>query len=101
MKLISILLFLFIRDVYEKHQNQLSITIYPSEWFEVIDNCRLNLNNNDQVLFPDQYGENVFDKRTKISEFISTLEVHKTEKKSTHLFLFIFRISMVLEVISM
>ncbi|CAF1103468.1 unnamed protein product [Rotaria sp. Silwood1] len=62
------------REIYEKYQNQLPITIYPSEWFEVIDGCRLNLNNNNQVLFPDQYGEHVFDKRTKINEFISNLE---------------------------
>jgi hypothetical protein len=66
----------------------------------VIDNCRLNFNNNNQVLFPDQYGEHIFDKRTKISEFISKLEVHEIEKKSIQ-FLFIFRISMVSEVIFM
>lgn len=70
-----------IREIYEKYQNQFSITIYPSEWFEVIDNCRLNFNNNNQVLFSDQYGEHVFDKRTKISEFIFKLEVHETEKE--------------------
>jgi hypothetical protein len=51
------------------------VTIYPSEWFEVIDDCRLNLNNDNQVLFPDQYGEHTFDKRTKVNEFISNLEV--------------------------
>ncbi|CAF1176605.1 unnamed protein product [Rotaria sordida] len=62
------------RDAYEKYQNQLLVTIYPSEWFQVIDGCRLNFNNNDQVLFPDQYGEVIFDKRTKINEFISRLE---------------------------
>ncbi|CAF4761335.1 unnamed protein product, partial [Rotaria sp. Silwood2] len=63
------------REIYEKYQNQLLVTIYPSEWFQVIDGCRLNLNNNDQVLFPDKYGELVFDKRTQIDEFISKLEV--------------------------
>ncbi|CAF4003627.1 unnamed protein product [Adineta steineri] len=62
------------REIYEKHQNQLSVIIYPSEWFEVIDNCRLNLNSNSQVLFPDQYGEHKFDKRTKTNEFISNLK---------------------------
>jgi len=67
--------FFFLSEIYEKYQNQLSITIYPSEWFEVIDGCRLNLNNYDQVLFPDQYGEHIFDKRTKINEFILNLEV--------------------------
>jgi hypothetical protein len=63
--------------MYEKCQNQFSITIYPSEWFKVIDGSRLNLNNDDQVLFPDHYGEHIFDKRTKINEFISNLEVDK------------------------
>ncbi|CAF2073247.1 unnamed protein product [Rotaria magnacalcarata] len=62
------------REIYEKYQNQLPVTIYPGEWFEIIDDCRLNLNNNNQVLFPDQYGEHVFDKRIKINEFISNLE---------------------------
>jgi hypothetical protein len=66
---------LYFSETYEKYQNQLPVTIYPSEWFEVTDACRLNLNNNDQVLFPDQYGERIFDKRTKINEFISNLEV--------------------------
>ena len=46
-------------ETYEKQQNQFPVTIYPGEWFEVIDDCRLNLNNNDQLLFPDQYGENI------------------------------------------
>jgi hypothetical protein len=69
--------FFFLSEIYEKYQNQLAITIYPSEWFEIIDGCRLNLNNYDQVLFPDQYGEHIFDKRTKITEFISKLEVKK------------------------
>jgi hypothetical protein len=63
-------------EIYEKYQNQFPVTIYPSEWFEVIDDCRLNLNNDNQVLFPDQYGEHTFDKRTKVNEFISNLEVH-------------------------
>ncbi|CAF1418354.1 unnamed protein product, partial [Adineta steineri] len=62
------------REIYDKHQNQLSVIIYPSEWFEVIDNCRLNLNSNNQVLFPDQYGEHKFDKRTKTNEFISNFK---------------------------
>ncbi|CAF3335448.1 unnamed protein product [Rotaria sp. Silwood1] len=62
------------RETYERYQNQLLVTMYPSEWFQVIDGCRLNLNNNDQVLFPDKYGEVVFDKRTKMNEFISKLE---------------------------
>ena len=62
-------------QTYERYQNQLLVTIYPGEWFEVIDGCRLNLNNNDQVLFPDQYGEHVFDKRTTVNEFITRLEV--------------------------
>lgn len=62
-------------EMYEKYQNQFSITIYPSGWFKIIDSCRLNLNNNDEVLFPDHYGEHLFDKRTKINEFISKLEV--------------------------
>ena len=67
----------FPRESYEKYQNQLPVTIYPSEWFEIIDGCRLNLNNNDQVLFPDQYGEHLFDKRTKVNEFIAKFEVNK------------------------
>ncbi|CAF4208168.1 unnamed protein product, partial [Rotaria magnacalcarata] len=33
------------REIYEKYQNQLPVTIYPGEWFEIIDDCRLNLNN--------------------------------------------------------
>lgn len=65
------------RELYEKNQNQFSITIYPSEWFAIIDDCRLNLNNKDQFLFPDHYGEHFFDKRTKINEFIATLEVNR------------------------
>lgn len=68
--------FAFFSEIYEKYQNQLPVTVYPSEWFEVIDECRLNLNNNNQVLFPDQYGEHIFDKRIKINEFISTFEVN-------------------------
>ncbi|CAF0972981.1 unnamed protein product [Adineta steineri] len=62
------------RENYEKFQNQLSVTVYPSDWFEIVDGCRLNLNNNNQLLFPDHYGEHIFDKRTKINEFISKLE---------------------------
>ncbi|CAF1340533.1 unnamed protein product [Rotaria magnacalcarata] len=62
------------RETYEKYKSQLQVTIYPSEWFEVIDGCRLTLNNNDQVLFPDKYGEHIFDKRTKMNDFISKLE---------------------------
>jgi hypothetical protein len=69
--------------MYEKYQNQFSITIYPNEWFEIIDGCRLNLNNNNQVLFPDHYGEHIFDKRTKINEFISKLEVEINSYIST------------------
>jgi hypothetical protein len=64
----------FSSEIYEKHQNQLPVTIYPSEWFEVIDDSRLNLNNNNQVIFPDQYGEHIFDKRIKLNEFILNLE---------------------------
>jgi hypothetical protein len=65
----------FHSETQEKYENQLPVTIYPSEWFEVIDTCRLNLNNNNQVLFPDQYGEHIFDKRTTVNEFLSSLEV--------------------------
>ncbi|UJR23171.1 hypothetical protein I4U23_026191 [Adineta vaga] len=62
------------REIYEKYQNQLPVTIYPSDWFEVIDGCRLNLNNANQMLFPDPYGEHTLDKRTKTNEFISLLK---------------------------
>ncbi|CAF1682789.1 unnamed protein product, partial [Adineta ricciae] len=62
------------REVYDKYQNQLPVTIYPGEWFEVIDGCRLNLNNANQMLFPDPYGEHMFDKRTKTNEFISIIK---------------------------
>ena len=72
------------REMYEKYQNEFSIIIYPSDWFEVIEHCRLNLNNNDQVLFPDQYGEHIFDRRTKINEFISKFEVNKCKRKGTY-----------------
>lgn len=63
------------REAYEKFENRLPITIYPGEWFEVVDDGRLNLNNNDQFLFPDLYGACVFDKRTKVDEFLAKLEV--------------------------
>ena len=73
--LASFFFFAAFSQTYEKYQNQLLVTIYPGEWFEVIDGCRLNLNNNDQVLFPDHYGEHVFDKRTALNEFITRFEV--------------------------
>jgi hypothetical protein len=78
-------LFFFRSEIYEKYQNQFSITIYPSEWFEVVDGGRLNLNNNDQFLFPDQYGEHIFDKRTKINEFMARLEVRKFSLTLKHI----------------
>ncbi|UJR25754.1 hypothetical protein I4U23_007103 [Adineta vaga] len=62
------------RESYDKFKNQLPVTIYPGEWFEAIDDGRLNLNNKDQLLFPNRYGEHVFDKRTKINEFLSKFE---------------------------
>ncbi|CAF1468966.1 unnamed protein product [Adineta ricciae] len=62
------------RENYDKYQNQFSVTIYPSDWFEIVDDCRLNLNNKNQVLFPDGYGEHVFDKRMKVNEFLSKFE---------------------------
>lgn len=61
--------------MYEKYQNQFSMMIYPGEWFQLIDNCRLNFNNNEQMLFPDRYGEHFFDRRTKINTLISKFEV--------------------------
>ena len=55
--------------------------IYPSEWFGIVDDCRLNFNNNDQVLFPDHCGEHIFDKRIKVNEFLSRLEVNKIRRQ--------------------
>ena len=72
-------------EVYDKYQNQLPVTIYPGEWFEVIDGCRLNLNNANQMLFPDPYGEHMFDKRTKTNEFISILKVSHPHSLFCHL----------------
>jgi hypothetical protein len=89
----------FFSEIYERYQNQLPVTIYPSEWFEIIEGCRLTLNNNDQVLFPDQYGEHIFDKRTKINEFIDKLEVPKSFQIIHLKFSYEFRISMVQEVV--
>ena len=86
--------------MYEKYQNQFSMMIYPGEWFQLIDNCRLNFNNNEQMLFPDRYGEHFFDRRTKINTLISKFEVREnSQTKKNHPITISSRISMVLEVI--
>mgnify|MGYP006904168128 CR=1 FL=1 len=65
------------RDNYETYQNQYSITIYPSSWFEIVDQSRLNLINNNQFLFPEHYGEHTLDKRMTNQQLISHLQVNK------------------------
>ena len=79
------------------------MTIYPSDWFEIVDDCRLNLNNKNQVLFPDGYGEHVFDKRTKVNEFLSKLDVRRLANPSQNVstVLNLFRVNTAMEVTSM
>lgn len=91
----------FSREIYEKHQNQLPVTIYPGEWFEVVDGCRLNFNNDNQVLFPDQYGEHMFDKRTKLTEFLTQIQVPISSFFLHRFFSFFSRISTAVDVIFM
>lgn len=69
--------------MYEKYQNQCSIIIYSGEWFQLVDNCRLNFNNNEHLLFPDRYGEHFFDKRMKINDFLSQFEVEKNPQRES------------------
>jgi len=65
----------------------------------VIDQCRLNLNNSNQFIFPDQYGEHTFDKRTKLNEFMGILEVDNQVFPKQQLEILFFRMSSVREVI--
>lgn len=78
------------RDNYETYQNQYSITIYPSSWFEIVDQSRLNLINNNQFLFPEHYGERTLDKRMTNQQLISHLQVNNRIKTSFQLILCFF-----------
>ncbi|CAF0845439.1 unnamed protein product [Didymodactylos carnosus] len=60
------------REVYENIQNQFLTTIYPGEWFQVIEG-RLNVNNQESIL-PAPFGEHTLDKRQNVNDFMLTLE---------------------------